>query len=283
MASAAFGPSDGATRARLSVLASGSSGNCSAIEFRRRDGSRRLALVDLGLSPRRTQKLLHERGVSLSEVTDAFVTHFDRDHFHAGWAAREHLPFAIHVHERHEVWARRCGLAPKRMSLFDGPFMPMPGVRTSTSEEFHDEMGVIAYRFDISSGASLGYATDLGSVTSDLIDLLHKVSVLAIESNYCPKLQEASPRPAFLKRRIMGGAGHLSNQQAAHATELIEPRDHVVLMHLSRDCNAPGVAQAAHDGRPYALSVPAHGEGTDWIDAPPDRPAVRTPSAELHV
>ncbi len=272
-----------ATQARFSVLASGSSGNCSAIEFRRRDGSRRLALVDLGLSPRRTQRLLHERGVSLSEVTDAFVTHFDRDHFHSGWGSREHLPFKIHVHERHEVWARQCGLAPARMTLFDGPFMAMSGVRTSTSEEFHDERGVIAYRFDLASGASIGIATDLGSVTSDLIDLLHRVSLLAIESNYCPKLQEASARPAFLKRRIMGGAGHLSNQQAANASELIEPRDHVVLMHLSRDCNTPQLAQETHEGRPYALTVPAHGEGTAWIDAPVEQPQVRHPAAELHV
>lgn len=251
---------------RLCVLASGSGGNASVVEFRREDGSRHVSLIDMGLSPRRLQQELHAVGVSLSEVRDAYITHFDRDHFHAGWSERR-LPFRVRVHERHAVWAKQSGVTRDNLDPFDGPFHPAPGVRVSSSVEFHDEMGVCALRFDLAGGTSLGFATDLGCVTSDLVDLLHGVAVLAIESNYCPVLQERSPRPAFLKQRIMGAAGHLSNEQSARAAGMIEPRAHAVLLHLSRECNTPELARRAHEPGGYPITVSEQARATPWIAA----------------
>lgn len=254
--------SDGSLR--LCVLASGSRGNASVVEVRSGDGPRQVLLIDLGLSPRRLQQSLHARGISLSEVRCALITHFDRDHFHTAWASRD-LPFPLLVREEHETWAFQCGADARTIRTFAGSVQPVPGVRVSSSLEFHDEMGVCALRLDTRSGDSMAYCTDLGSITSDLVDLCHEVRVLAIESNYCPRMQEASARPAFLKRRIMGPAGHLSNEQAARACDLIEPRDHVVLLHLSQDCNRPALARAAHEGRPYRVTVSSQHEPTDWI------------------
>lgn len=259
---------------RLCVLASGSSGNASVVEFRREDGSRHVSLIDMGLSPRRLQQELHGVGISLSEVRDAFITHFDRDHFHSGWGGRR-LPFRVRVHDRHAVWAERSGVDPHNLEPFEGPFHPAPGVRVSSSIEFHDEMGVSALRFDLAGGRSLGFATDLGCVTSDLVDLLHGVAVLAIESNYCPILQERSARPAFLKQRIMGATGHLSNEQSARAAGLIEPREHAVLLHLSRECNTPELARREHAGGGYAITVSEQARATPWIGAGPPTVAMR--------
>jgi phosphoribosyl 1,2-cyclic phosphodiesterase len=59
----------------------------------------------------------------------------------------------------------------------------------------------------------------------------------------------------MLKNRITGGAGHLSNRQCAEAVARIAPREHVVLLHLSRDCNRPELAAAAHAGASYRLTV----------------------------
>ncbi len=249
---------------RLCVLASGSRGNASVIEIRQDGDPRQAILIDLGLSPRRLQQTLHARGISLSEVCCALITHFDRDHFHSAWASRR-LPFRVLVREEHETWAIQSGVDPWTLRVFPGSVQPIPGVRVSSSLEFHDEMGVCAYRIDTRAGDSLAYCTDLGSITSDLVDLCHEVHILAIESNYCPQMQESSARPAFLKRRIMGPAGHLSNQQAARACDLIEPRDHVVLLHLSQDCNHPSLARRAHEGRPYRVTVSNQHEPTDWI------------------
>ena len=89
-------------------------------------------------------------------------------------------------------------------------------------------------------------------------DLFRHVDVLAIESNYCPVMQENSDRPEFLKRRIMDGSGHLSNQQSAAAVRAIAPKKHVVLLHLSRQCNTPELAAMGHAGAPYELTVAHH-------------------------
>jgi phosphoribosyl 1,2-cyclic phosphodiesterase len=129
----------------------------------------------------------------------------------------------------------------------------------------HDELGVAAFRFSLPCGGTLGFATDLGRVTDELVDHLRGVDVLAIESNYCPVMQAGSPRPEFLKRRITGGAGHLSNEECAVAVARAEPVSEVVLLHLSRQCNTPELASAGHAGAPYRLSLAAQDEATDWI------------------
>lgn len=113
--------------------------------------------------------------------------------------------------------------------------------------------------------ASLGYATDLGHVPARLTTLMAEVDVLAIESNYCPRMQAASSRPEFLKRRIMGGSGHLSNQQCAAAVEAIRPREHVVLLHLSRECNQPSLAAEHHAGADYAITIASPDTPTRWV------------------
>jgi hypothetical protein len=85
-------------------------------------------------------------------------------------------------------------------------------------------------------------------VPEHLIDGFAELDILALESNYDPGMQLASARPWFLKRRIMGGRGHLSNEQALEAIRRIfEKADrrrgklpaHVVLLHRSRQCNCP--------------------------------------------
>ena len=76
---------DAPVTAELCVLASGSAGNCSVLTFAR-EGVRRACLIDLGLSPRRTVRLLGALGLALHHIDDVVLTHLDTDHFHAGWA-----------------------------------------------------------------------------------------------------------------------------------------------------------------------------------------------------
>ncbi|MFT3685918.1 MAG: hypothetical protein QM783_13520 [Phycisphaerales bacterium] len=93
-----------------------------------------------------------------------------------------------------------------------------------------------------------------------------------IESNYCPKLQVASDRPEFLKRRIMGGRGHLSNDEAIDAIEAIAPREHVVLVHLSQQCNDPALVASLHRRRrgidassDSVLTISTQDAPTRWV------------------
>ncbi len=253
-----------ATESRLVVLASGSSGNCSVL-IHGRGRNVRVTMIDAGLSPTRTRKLLGELGLTLDRVDEILFTHLDADHAHKGWvkALPEHARFWIH--RRHRGRAGRDGFLRRHTRVFeDQPFLLSRGVRTTPVMLAHDELGVAAFRFDWfgERNASLGYATDLGRVTPQLVEALRGVDVLAIESNYCPALQAESDRPAFLKERIMNGSGHLSNEECRRAVCDIAPARELVLLHLSRQCNTPELASRYHSSSPWAVTVSSQTEMT---------------------
>jgi phosphoribosyl 1,2-cyclic phosphodiesterase len=271
--------------ARLRVLASGSSGNCSLLSCRC-GGRVRHGLIDAGISPKRIRTRLESCGVDWSEIEFVLLTHLDSDHAHPGLArAIRRRPGArVLMHERH---ARRAGPTGLRAEAVAGEFELGDGVRCDATLLPHDGVGVAAFRFEFSSrnealAGSLGFATDLGRVPPELVERFRGVDVLAIESNYCPNLQHASARPDFLKRRITGGAGHLSNGEALQAIEEIEPREHVVLLHLSRECNHPEIVAEMHAGADYAYTIAEAVRPTRWVPVQ-GRAAEPRPEPEVHV
>lgn len=237
----------------LRVLASGSSGNCTVL-VRGSGALRRVTIIDCGLSPLRTRRLLAELGLTIDRVDDLLVTHLDTDHFHPGWIKALPRHARLHLHQRHIRRAVRSGIETTRIELFSSAFSLPGGVTVTPSLVQHDAWGVVAFRFDM-PGASLGFATDVGAMSRELVSVLRGVQTLAIESNYCPRMQLESSRPEFLKRRIMGGKGHLSNEQCAQAVADIGTAADVVLLHLSRQCNTPERACALHAGAPYRVVV----------------------------
>lgn len=266
-------------RAGLCVLASGSTGNCSLLRVRDEAGRTvRTCLIDAGLSPTRTRRLLAERDVSMGEVDDIILTHLDGDHFHTGWRRVKDCHATLRMHRRHTGRAERSGALMRRTEPFDGPVGLTEGVEFEPALLSHDDLGVAVFRFVFPGGATLGFATDLGRPTETLIDHLRGVDVLAIESNYCPEMQAASGRPAFLRNRITGGSGHLSNQECHKAVRHIGPGSDVVLLHLSRQCNTPALAAEAHAGAPYRLTLTSHDTPTGWVWI---RPGERTVARSL--
>lgn len=275
----------------LCVLASGSRGNCSVIRVPSPDApgvdGDRLILIDTGITPRRTSALLADLGLSLDRVDAALYTHLDTDHFQPSWTSALPAHARVYVHRRHRGRAEVVGLLHRRAVLFEEVFeIPLslhlpashfrnerPALRVFPHLMHHDGLGAVAFRLRAANAADLGFATDAGRVTDALVGHLAGVGSLALESNYCPELQKASNRPAFLKRRIMGGSGHLSNQQSADAARRIAPRDHLVLLHLSMQCNRPDLALAPHTGARYRVVVSSQDAPTPWISFGPP-PAV---------
>ncbi|HVU62770.1 MAG TPA: MBL fold metallo-hydrolase [Phycisphaerales bacterium] len=282
--------------AAMCVLASGSGGNCTAIVVKR-GMVRRVVLIDLGLSPRKTFRMLAGLpggGVRPDQIDDALVTHLDSDHFRLEWLRMLPSHTRLRMHARH---ARQIGLTDRGgagggaggVRVFEDSFELGDGVVVRPLLMSHDEAGVATFRIDMpgAGGGSLGFCTDLGHVTDELVEHLTVdggVDVLAIESNYCPRMQLASPRPEFLKRRIMGGSGHLSNQQALEAVRRVSPREHVVLLHLSRECNDPALVAEMHGGgrkgggAEFALTIAEQFHPPRWVSlARSARPLTRLP------
>ncbi len=254
-------PRSTAPAAAVRALSTGSTGNSSLILFREGD-RRRVFLVDLGLSPRAITGMLGSMGLSLGDVEDVFITHFDTDHFRPQWANRLPAATKVHIHAGHARLAAHAGLNRGVVESIS-PSTRIGGVSVSTMLADHDETGVAVYRFN-HPGAGIGYATDVGRPTADLAGFLSGVGLLAIESNYCPRLQAASARPEFLKRRVMGGRGHLSNQESASVVAKTGASA-VVLIHLSRQCNRPDLAAAAHNSHGAEVTVSAHDRPTEWV------------------
>jgi phosphoribosyl 1,2-cyclic phosphodiesterase len=223
-------------------------------------------LIDAGLSPRRTNELLESLGLGDVPIHAVLLTHLDNDHWHQGWLAALPERASVYIHKRHRNRAQRCGILYITTRVFEEDFDLVPGVRVRPALMSHDTLGAAAFRIEFEhSGRSLGFATDLGRANQRLLDHLAGVDVLAIESNYCPKMQVASGRPEYLQRRIMNGSGHLSNEQAAEAVHAIAPREHVVLLHLSEECNTPELASMHHWKSSYAVTLASWEGPTPWI------------------
>lgn len=248
----------------LCVLGSGSGGNCSIVTHGSGPG-RVTGLIDLGFSPRRTRGLLSLRGLTWSDVSFVVLTHLDSDHWREAWSSA--LPAHVELYALAGHARALAGLfgAPARVRPVRRAFEPAPGIRVEAIHLPHDELGVGAFRFEFAGAGCLGFATDVGRPDAGMLEHFRGVDVMALESNYCPRMQEASSRPAFLKRRIMGGHGHLSNEQAAEALRRIEPREHAVLLHLSRECNRPEVVARLHDGADYAVTITSQDEPSRWV------------------
>lgn len=272
--------------AHLSILASSSKGNSSALVIDSGE-SKSVYLIDCGLSPRRTHELLFSLQASNIPIAGLLLTHMDADHCNSGWIAALPENATLHLHRTHRSRAERQGFAYLRTNLYDDSFQLCEGVTVHPVLNAHDDQGSVAFRFEFTSNSenpfTLGYATDLGRPSRELIKHLHRVDVLALESNYCPDMQIASSRPQFLKDRIMNGAGHLSNHESAAAARAIAPTRHLVLLHLSLECNTPETALKTHTRHPEALRTPitiAHWDRpTPWIEVAADhlQPSIREP------
>jgi phosphoribosyl 1,2-cyclic phosphodiesterase len=232
----------------VSILASGSAGNCSVVR-----AGRGVMLIDCGIGPRTTAGRMKGLGVGVMDVGAICLTHLDRDHFNIAWTRTIlRLGIRLFCHEsRTDDLARLGGGSAEFARLihsFNGQkFSPIEGFEFTAIHLAHDECGSHGFLVE-GSGSKLGYATDLGRVEASLIRQFGGVDVLAIESNYDAQMQLNSNRPWFLKRRIMGGRGHLSNQDALEAVRQILDHSqvrgrrlpkHIILLHRSRECNCP--------------------------------------------
>ena len=277
----------------LCVLGSGSSGNSTVV--RAPWGA---FLIDAGFGPRVTEQRLYEIGLSLADISAIVLTHLDSEHFNANWLltvakfginvhlSRKHLTAFLHMPEVRDLPNRlaKKHLAEDRLQKllrpFDGSLEPLPNVQIRAVSLAHDETGSHGFVLEC-KGYRVGYATDLGQVPEELIEHFCGVDLLALESNYDPAMELRSDRPWYLKQRIMGGSGHLSNEQAFAAIQAILDRTaarlgpdrlprHIVLLHRSRQCNCPKLVHRLFAGDPRiapVLTLAHQHERTAWLNA----------------
>lgn len=248
------------TTARFTVLASGSSGNASLLEI---DGFG--LLIDCGLHPRYLTARLQSVGVKWDRVSAAILTHTHTDHWKDGTLSdlrSRRIP--LFAHPQHFAHLERvaasfpafCAAGLAREYVEGDVLELAPNLICRPLRVSHDSVPTFAFRIDGHDGQShpawsIGYASDLGCGSPELVEAFAGVDVLALEYNHDELMERTSPRPRFLVERVLGDLGHLSNKQAAELTTAIAGRSGegfphaLVQLHLSRDCNKPELAAVA--------------------------------------
>jgi hypothetical protein len=244
---------------RFTVLASGSAGNASLIET----GGFGL-LLDAGLGPRQLAARLAAVGSSWQDVSAVLLTHTHSDHWSdrtLGHVHRRGLPLYCYAGHRSLLAAYspafRALLADGLVHDYEanGEVMLSPGLRCRPLPLRHDGGPTFGFRLEAAPdlfgcALALAYLADLGCWDAALADAVGDVDVLALEFNHDVGMQYASGRQPRLIARVLGDDGHLSNVQAAALLREVLARSgfdrlqHVVQLHLSRDCNRPDLAAA---------------------------------------
>ena len=145
-----------------------------------------------------------------------------------------------------------------------------------------DPVGFVLKRGD----ASMAVVSDLGHVTSPVREHLREQDGIFIESNYDQAMLDAdTKRPWSTKQRISSRHGHLSNDQVAELLREVacDRLGHVVLGHLSSDCNCPDLVtrflseELGKAGQNHTrVRCATQHEVTDWITIKRSEPQWKT-------
>jgi len=228
----------GMKRVQVHVLASGSSGNAIFLDF----GGPKI-LVDAGIGIRQLRTALAQAGAALKDLDAVLITHEHHDHIR-GLAALA-VQCRVPVYARPAVWRAMAGqeLVPSECRRDLPDRLVLESVAVDVFPISHDAVDPVGFSFSC-RGTKCTVATDLGAVTSCVRDALRASEIIILEANHDIEMLVGGPYPWFLKRRILGDKGHLSNRAAAETLAAL-PRDrrrHVFLAHLSRKNNCPQIA-----------------------------------------
>ena len=221
-------------------LQSGSNGNCIFVES---NGVR--LLLDAGISGSQAQKRLAQFGRDIRDVDAVLISHDHSDHVrHAGVFQRKFgLPVYM-THRTMEAAGRRHPLGPMSDVRYFAPgaSIQVKDLRIESVATPHDAVEGVAFVVD-DGCRRLGVLTDLGHPFRLLHDVLRSLDAALLESNYDPHMLQEGPYPYFLKRRIAGPQGHLSNADCASLLrEAGTKLRWACLAHLSEQNNEPHLA-----------------------------------------
>ncbi len=255
---------------RFCSLASGSSGNATLVEAF--DGLHRTrVLIDCGLGWRQLDQRLARAGLSAADLDAIFLTHEHGDHVGCALAVAARFGTPLWASAGTFAALRAAELPPSVQLARDGQPLAIGGLQLRPFTVPHDAQEPL--QLSCSDGDRvLGLLTDLGHVTPHVLRQLAGCHALMLESNHCPELLARSHYPPFLKRRVGGQHGHLSNAQAADAlAALRHPRLRTVVgAHLSERNNRPalvGQALAGALGCGADEVLLASRAGLDWLTA----------------
>jgi Metal-dependent hydrolases of the beta-lactamase superfamily I len=220
---------------RIIPIASGSTGNCMYIEI---DG--KALIIDLGVTAKNLVSALSRNSIELESISSVLITHSHSDHVKGLEPCMNRLKAEIYMSPATKETIC-CSMAKELQ--YNSRTEITEGLWVTSFRTWHDCPGSVGYIIE-TADSKIGYATDLGKVTDEILSTLMGSDCVVIEANHDVDMLKQGPYPVFLKRRILSDNGHLSNECCAETVSKLAENGtrHFLLAHLSRENNTPETA-----------------------------------------
>ena len=235
----------------ITSLNSGSNGNCYYI-----GNSTEAVLIDAGISCREIEKRMKRLGLHIEKIKAVFVSHEHTDHISGVpmFIKKYKVPVYITTPTlRHG----KLKLEKKLIRPFKAHESIIIGELAITAfPKFHDATDPYSFIIDCKN-IRVGVFTDIGTPCKQLIKHFKKCHAAFLEANYDEQMLEEGSYPYFLKNRIRGGLGHLSNKQALECFITNRPAfmSHLFLSHLSKNNNNPQLVEKLFNGHAAGVKI----------------------------
>ncbi|MBE5883260.1 MAG: MBL fold metallo-hydrolase [Lachnospiraceae bacterium] len=231
---------------RLCSIASGSSGNCIYV------GSEAThLLVDVGISGKRTESGLNSLGLTGNDLDGILITHEHADHISGlGVMARKYGVPIYGTPGTIEAIRNTASIGKIDDSLFhevrEDVKLTIKDLTVNPMKISHDAAWPVAYRIGYGN-RRIGICTDLGVYNDYTVECLKGMDAVLIEANHDVNMLQVGPYPYYLKQRILGDRGHLSNENSGRLLSRIlhDKLQTIILGHLSKENNLPELAYEA--------------------------------------
>lgn len=220
-------------------ITTGSCGNCYVFH-----SCHDTIIIDDGVTFRKITEKMADHGIPLESIRALFLTHLHPDHSKGVGVLQRKLGIPVYMSreamERNGSVMMKQKIEINRVNAYDfGDTIDVPGFSVTPFPVSHDSDGAAGYAFQ-SDGVRCFLMTDTGIIPEEAWQLASRASVKFIESNYDDEMLRNGPYPEFLKARIYGSRGHLSNREAvSFARQTSRQGDSIYFVHLSANNNAP--------------------------------------------
>ena len=213
------------------TFSSGSCGNASLLSYKGKN-----ILIDVGISARRLSGFLSNVGMKLADLDGVLVTHKHMDHIYG--LERLLKLSGCTIYAPKQVISLYAAQSERFYPLEQADMISLGNVCVTPFDTDHD-VDCFGFCFEL-DGKKFTYATDLGSVTPTVRERVLRSEMLFLESNYDTDMLYSSGYPYFLKTRIDGPNGHLSNRECAQTLldAVKSGVSRIILGHLSKNTNS---------------------------------------------
>ncbi len=223
---------------RVLSLASGSLGNCSFVSTANTN-----IIVDCGISASKAVSNLGESGIQPNVIDAILITHEHSDHINGAFVLARRLGVPVYINPE-TYSASKQSHKNVDVRLFDtDELFSIGNIDIHPFPVSHDAADPVGFSI-LSDEGNVVIATDTGIVTEKIAEMAQNASVLMLEFNHDCSMLENGLYPRFLKNRVAGDTGHLSNIDAAKLLSSMDRSNlkSLFLVHLSRSNNLPKLA-----------------------------------------